>query len=187
MNPTKTIPFHAIFLIDSQSGCDLISHNYSQNVFDVDIISGMLKALEMFVSHLAYSQNYEQLQEINFQGLRIVYERLGSGTNSVLCVGISKKEEEVSIEHLILQNILSEFYTTYFPYLSEFRGEVVPFRSFKNRLIQYSSHWAQISAQKNQRKHNLSTPFSDVEHFNSSQRMKSPSFPKFHGFKKIQG
>lgn len=184
MRSAKTIPFHAIFIIDSQSGCDLISQNYSQKIFDVDIISGMLKALEMFVSHLAYSQNYEQLQEINFQGLRIVYERLGSASNSVLCVGISKKEENLDLEHLILKNILVEFYSAYHPFLTEFHGEVVPFRSFKKRLLQYRFEWNSLLTHSSLNYENVLDRIS-MEPYSSPQVVRSPSFPKFHGFQKI--
>ncbi|UYP48313.1 hypothetical protein NEF87_004598 [Candidatus Lokiarchaeum ossiferum] len=184
MRSTKTIPFHAIFLIDSRSGCDLISQNYSQNIFDVDIISGMLKALEMFVSHLAYSQNYEQLQEINFQGLRIVYERLGPVSSSVLCVGISKKEENLELEHLILKNILVEFYSAYHPFLTEFHGDVVPFRSFKKRLLQYRFEWNNLLTHSSPSIENMIEQMS-MEMYRTPQVVRSPSFPKFHGFQKI--
>ncbi len=185
MSLTKTIPFHAIFLIDSRSGCDLISQNYSQKVFDVDIISGMLRALEMFVSHLAYSQDYEQLQEINFQGLRIVYERLGPSTQSVLCVGISKKEENLDMEHQILKNVLLEFYSNYFPYLSDFRGDVVPFRSFKERLLHYKVVWSRDLSYPNPDYENILNRCS-LENYNTPQVIKAPRFPQFQGFQKVQ-
>ena len=115
-------PFHAIYLIDSQSGILLISKNYSQNNFDVNVISGMLSALETFVNHLAYAHQFQELQEINFQGLRILYERYGPSEHSVLCVGISKKEDNLEMEHSILNYIVKQFYTKpILPYQSMYR------------------------------------------------------------------
>ena len=97
----NSIPFHSIYLIDGETGVEYISKNYSENKYDVNVITGMFKALETFINHLAYSENYEHLQEINFKGLRIVYERYNPafGKKSLLCVGVSKKEEDAKIEH----------------------------------------------------------------------------------------
>ncbi len=173
--PINSIPFHSIYLIDGETGCELISKNYSENKYDVNVITGMFKALETFINHLAYSDRYEHLQEINFKGLRIVYERFNPafGEKSLLCVGVSKKVEDANIEHAFLQKIVIDFYNTYKPFIQHFRGDVMPFKSFFYRLEEFQYNWN--SDQKEPSFHDYNTP----------QIVKSPNFPEFHGFQRV--
>lgn len=139
-------PFHAIFLIDSNMGVELVSKCYSQNIVDADKISGMLRALEMFINHLAYSNQFEQLQEINFQGISVVFERYGSAHQAVLCVGISKRVSGLHNEHVILKQIVRDFYREFSPQLSAFHGDVRPFSQFLSYLSGFPHNWqTQIS------------------------------------------
>ena len=139
-------PFHAIFLIDSNTGVELISQSYSSNIVDVNRISGMLRALEIFINHLAYSDQFEQLQEINFQGISVVFERYGSAHHAVLCVGISKRASDLHIEHVILTQIVRDFYREFSSQIIGFQGDVRPFRRFADYLAGFPSNWqTQIS------------------------------------------
>ncbi len=170
-------------MIDGTSGCDLISYSYSKNGFDVNIITGMFKALEMFINHLAYSDSFEQLEEINFQGLRIIYERYGSTAHPILCVGISKKQESIEIEHILLKHILFDFYQNYTPYFTNFVGDVVPFRTFKVKLEDLEKNWQDIADFYGS---NDSDEFlkRNVRNYRYPQAVTSPNFPKFMGFQK---
>ena len=171
----NSIPFHSIYLIDGETGCELISKNYSDNEYDVNVITGMFKALETFINHLAYSDRYEYLQEINFKGLRIVYERYNPafGKKSLLCVGISKKVEDAKIEHAFLQKIVIDFYNVYEPIIQHFKGDVMPFQCFFNRLEEYQYNW------------NSDQKAPSFLGFNSPQIVKTLNFPEFHGFQRI--
>jgi len=173
--PMNSIPFHSIYLIDGETGVEYVSKNYSENKYDVNVITGMFKALETFINHLAYSENYEHLQEINFKGLRIVYERYNPafGKKSLLCVGISKKEEDAMIEHAFLQKIVIDFYNVYEPVIQHFKGDVMPFQCFFNRLEEYQYNWN--SDQKDP----------TFQGYNSPQIVKTQAFPEFHGFQRI--
>ena len=134
-------PFHAIYLIDSNMGVELVSKCYSPNIVDVNKISGMIRALEMFINHLAYSDQFEQLQEINFQGISVVFERYGSAHHAVLCVGISKHAVELPIEHVILKQIVQDFYHEFSSQIMGFHGDVRPFRRFADYLSGFPFNW----------------------------------------------
>jgi hypothetical protein len=124
-----SFPFHAIYFMDATSGLTYLGQNYSGQEFNEDLMSGMLKALECFINHLSYANQYDRIQEINFQGSRIVYERLGS----VMAVGISKKINE-DHEHNLLKYLLSEFLEQYGSYIPNEGGNVAPFQPFRQRL-----------------------------------------------------
>jgi len=163
-------PFHAIFLIDSNMGVELVSKRYSQktpNILDADKISGILRALEMFINHLAYSNQFdEQLQEINFQGISVVFERYGKAHQTVLCVGISKRVSNLQLEHVILKQIVRDFYREFSPQLLAFQGDVRPFRRFTNYLSEFPHNWQ--------------TQISEVPQSTPSFSQKIPSFQSRH-------
>jgi len=173
--PKNSIPFHSIYLIDGETGVEYVSKNYSENNYDVNVITGVFKALESFINHLAYSDKYEHLQEVNFNELRIVYERYNPafGKKSLLCVGISKKDEDPKIEHAFLQKIVIDFYNVYEQVIQHFQGDVMPFQCFFNRLEEYQYNWN--SDQK--------TP--SFKGYISPQIVKTQTFPEFRGFQRI--
>jgi len=105
-------------------------------------MSGMLKALEVFINHLSYANQYDRIQEINFQGTRIVYERLGS----VMAVGISKKVNEEQ-EHYLLNYLLSEFIEQYRDYIPNEGGNMAPFQPFRHRLQRFEQEAIQNGLQ----------------------------------------
>jgi hypothetical protein len=139
--PYNNNPFQAIYIIDANSGLTLISKNYTRLNYDEDLISGLFRALESFVLHLAYPNSYERIQEINLQGMRIIYERIGT-IAPILGVAITRKGESVSTEHAILKGIVEDFYQTYIPHLSNFKGNVLPFQSFTKKLNVYTANQA---------------------------------------------
>jgi hypothetical protein len=122
-------PFHAIFLMEAQTGLTLISKHYTNYKYNEDLLSGMFKALESFISNLSYSNQFERIEEINFGDTRIVYERLGP----VMAVGISRKLNS-EIEHQVLSNIIQEFVAQYGSCLDSFKGNISPFQDFTQRL-----------------------------------------------------
>jgi hypothetical protein len=123
-------PFYAIFLIEAKTGLTLLSHQYAQYSYDEDLLSGMFKALESFVSHLSYAHQFDWIQDINFQGTRIVYERKAG----VMAVGISQKMDSER-EHSVLQQLLDEFILQYGSFLTNFKGNVAPFKQFRDKLM----------------------------------------------------
>jgi RNase P protein component len=158
-----TPQFQAVYIIDANTGISLVSQDFSDQHFDEDLISGMFRALETFINHLAYSNEFEKIQEINFQGVRIIYERYG-GDHPVLGVAISKKQDPIATERLLLKNILQDFYQTYQSQFNNFRGNVLPFQQFRNRL-------SMMNINKN---------------FKISQTTQSPKFPAFSGFQSVE-
>jgi hypothetical protein len=132
MNCRQNGLFHAIFFIDANSGLTLLSQTFSQTQYDEDLISGMLRALDSFINHLCYSNQVEIIQEINFKGSRIVYERVGP----VIGAAISKKQNQ-DMEHFVLKTILEDFYQQCGSYLIPFFGNVVPFHQYRNRLMSF--------------------------------------------------
>ena len=137
--PDPSCPFHSIFIIDSNTGLSLVSQNYTEGAsYDEDLICGMFKAMESFVNHLAYSHTVERIQEINFQGMRIIYERRGPAQSAILGIAITKKSESIQNERSYLGAIVDEFYETYTPHLKNFYGNMTPFQGFRQRLAGYN-------------------------------------------------
>jgi hypothetical protein len=122
--------FHAIYLIHSITGTELISKNFTANGFDVDIISGMFKALEIFINQLAYSQSFERLEEINFGNLSVIYERFGNGINTILCVGICGRDFHQEYSHAILKRLVRDFYYQFEMNIANYKGSVNKFQAF---------------------------------------------------------
>ncbi|MCF2141022.1 MAG: hypothetical protein K9W44_13270 [Candidatus Lokiarchaeota archaeon] len=139
-------PFFAIYMLDSNSGVELISHSFIPSRIDLDInaISGMFKALELFINNMAYSNQFETVQEINFQGMRIVYERYGPPHNQILCVGLSRKIISAKKEHHVLKVVIRDFYETYRDQLRNFQGEVKHFQNFYAILQKVPEYFHQL-------------------------------------------
>jgi len=173
--------------MDNKSGVTLLGQNYSRRQYDDDLISGMIKALESFIDHLSYSSTYECVQEINFQGTRILYERKGP----VMAVAISKKCDP-ELEHRLLNQVLAEFYSKYEPFLNNtFIGNVLPFQDFRSRIqnigfgdlnnvkaLERIAHTQQYSETFDMNTNNM-------EFAKSPQKIQSPHFPSFQGFQQI--
>ena len=130
MHTNQFTTFHGIYFIHAQSGSQLISKQTPSITFDVDLITGMFNALESFINHLAYSSQFETLQDINFQGLSLIYERYGRSPNAVLCVGVCDREKDSQKAHQLLKELLTEFYMTFSPEIRNFKGDVRPFQHF---------------------------------------------------------
>jgi hypothetical protein len=150
-------PFYGVFILDSNSGVELISHSYIPSRIDLDVnaISGMFKALELFVNNMAYSNQFETVQEINFQGTRFVYERYGPPHRQILCVGVSRKMISLKKEHHVLKAIVRDFYETFRPSLQNFQGEVKNFEQFHPVLEEISRYFQESLSIHNP---TLSTP-----------------------------
>lgn len=147
-------PFHAIYFMDATSGLTYLGQNYSGQVFNEDLMSGMLKALECFINHLSYANQYDRIQDINFQGTRIVYERMGS----VMAVGISKKINE-NREHFLLQQLLGEFLQQYGNFIPNDTGNTAPFQPFRQRLANFEHESMQnLRQQQNFMPNSMSNP-----------------------------
>lgn len=139
-------PFFAIYILDSNSGVELVSHSYVRSRVDLDVnaVSGMFKALELFINNMAYSHQFETVQEINFQGMRIVYERYGPLHKQILCVGLSQKSVSAKKEHHVLKAIVRDFYDTYHDHLINFQGEVKYFQNFNPILRDVPKYFQKI-------------------------------------------
>ncbi len=122
--------FHSIYFIDSVSGAVLVSSRYSNNYTDTseDLISGFLNAINLFIKEV--KDDREEIQEINFNDTRILYERKGR----LAVIGISKKTN-LQIERGILNEILNDFYYRFEKQINNFRGVIDPAMiSYKNQL-----------------------------------------------------
>ncbi|MHA1272346.1 MAG: hypothetical protein ACTSQP_16345 [Promethearchaeota archaeon] len=115
--------FHAIYFVDGISGAVLVSNQYSKKaIFSQgyeDLISSFLSAINMFIREL--NNDGEEIQEINFKGTRILYERRGR----LICIGISKKTD-LELERQILHNILNDFYCKFEKEINRFNGIIEP-------------------------------------------------------------
>lgn len=131
--------FHAIYFIHANTGAELVSKQTPVVTFDVNLITGMFNALETFINHLAYSNEFETLQDINFQGLSIIYERYGRDPNAILCVGVCDRELDSRKCHSILHQLVQDFYTTFTPEIRNFKGIVKPFKQFLPYLETFSN------------------------------------------------
>ena len=114
--------FHALYFIDSYSGSLLLSKRFSNNsiIYNEDLISNFLVALNLFIKEIN-SNNKEEIQEINFQGIRILYERKGR----LIGIAITKKTH-LQIEREILREIVNDFYNKFQFYINNFKGLIDP-------------------------------------------------------------
>jgi len=135
-------PFHAVYLIDNITGSVLLSNKYTNfSSTNEDLISGFLSAMNMFVQELRNDKT-EEIQEINFQGSRILYERKGR----LMCIGFSKKSN-LEIERAILKEIMQDFYFRFEPLIKNFNGFISPeIIQYKNKLqdLKFNSRQVKI-------------------------------------------
>ena len=93
-----------------------------------DLISSFLNAINLFINEI--QDNKEEVQEINFKGTRILYERKGR----LICIGISKKMQ-LKLERTLLHGILSDFYGKFKPFIEKFSGVINPsMLEYKERI-----------------------------------------------------
>ncbi len=123
--------FHAIYFIDYETGALLVSNRYtdSLNFLKDDLISSFLNAINLFINEINEGAN-EELQEINFKGTRILYEREGR----LLAIAITKKTN-LQMERGILREIMEDFYIRFKNFIDNFNGAITPsIRDYKKRL-----------------------------------------------------
>ncbi len=123
--------FHAIYFIDYETGALLVSNRYtdSLNFLKDDLISSFLNAINLFINEINEGSN-EELQDINFKGTRILYEREGR----LLAIAITKKTN-LQMERGILREIMEDFYIRFKNFIDNFNGAITPsIRDYKKRL-----------------------------------------------------
>ena len=123
--------FHAIYFIDYETGALLVSNRYSDNMnfLKDDLISSFLNAINLFINEVNTDGN-EELQEINFRGTRIIYEREGR----LLAIAITKKTN-LQMERGILREIMEDFYIRFKNFIDNFNGAITPsILDYKKRL-----------------------------------------------------
>jgi hypothetical protein len=99
------------------------------NLLKDDLICSFLNAINLFINEVNEGAN-EELQEINFRGTRILYEREGR----LLAIAITKKTN-LQIERGILREIVEDFYIRFKHQINNFNGEVYPgILDYKKRL-----------------------------------------------------
>ena len=113
--------FHSIYFIDSLSGAVLVSKKYSDTLTETndDLISGFLNAINLFIREI--KKDREEIQEINFNDSRILYERKGR----LIVVGISRKTN-LPVERSILHDVLNDFYYKFENQINKFNGVISP-------------------------------------------------------------
>jgi hypothetical protein len=123
--------FHALYFIDYETGALLVSNRYTDNInfLKEDLICSFLNAINLFINEVNEGAN-EELQEINFKGTRILYEREGR----LLAIAITKKTN-LNLERGILREIVEDFYIRFKNYINSFNGEIDPaILDYKKRL-----------------------------------------------------
>jgi len=128
--------FHALYFIDYETGALLVSNRYtdSLNFLQDDLICSFLNAINLFINEVNEGAN-EELQEINFKGTRILYQREGR----LLAIAITKKTN-LQIERGILREIVEDFYIRFKSLINNFNGEVSPsILNYKKRLESLNS------------------------------------------------
>ena len=127
--------FHALYLVDNETGSLFVSNRYSDNIRFLrdDLICGFLKAISQFISELKEGVS-EELQEINFRNTRILYERKGR----LLAIAITKKSN-LQIERGILHEIVQDFYFRFKGFINNFNGEI------KKEVIGYKKRLKSIN------------------------------------------
>jgi len=125
--------FLAIYFLDKLTGSLLLSKEYSLNpnsTIDMDLIGGFLNALNLFIKEVKPGRKSEEIQDINFDETRILYERYGR----LLVVAITRKTNLV-IERSILKQIVHDFYSRFEGSINHFDGRIEPkILKYKKRL-----------------------------------------------------
>ncbi|MFX0105289.1 MAG: hypothetical protein ACFE75_07350 [Candidatus Hodarchaeota archaeon] len=128
---SKECRFHAIYIIDYETGALFVSNKYSDDLSFLrdDLICSFLNAINLFINEINMGVK-EELQEINFRGTRILYEREGR----LLAIAITKKTN-LQMERGILREIVEDFYIRFKNFINNFNGAVDPsVHNYKKRL-----------------------------------------------------
>ena len=125
--------FFSIYFVDRITGAVLVSNKYSNDSYisdtSEDLISGFLNAINCFIKELKQNDT-EEIQEINFNDTRILYERRGR----LMCIGITKKTN-LQIERSILHQVMKDFYFRFKTQIEQFNGAIAPeILNYKDRL-----------------------------------------------------
>ncbi|MBN1800201.1 MAG: hypothetical protein JW891_01765 [Candidatus Lokiarchaeota archaeon] len=134
LNPEENI-FHAIYILDNHTGALFASTKFSNQYHfsdaSEDLISSFLNAMNMFINEL---NDEEEIQEINFKNMRILYER----KDRLLVIAISKKTN-LNVEKQYVHEIVNDFYFRFGPKISRFNGVVDPAMvNYKHRLKSFN-------------------------------------------------
>ena len=125
--------FLAIYFLDKLTGSLLLSKEYSLNpdgAIDMDLIGGFLNALNLFIKEVKPGNKSEEIQEINFDDTRILYERYGR----LLVIAITRKTS-LKAERSILKQIVHDFYSRFEGSINHFNGRIEPsILKYKKRL-----------------------------------------------------
>ena len=139
-SPTKNI-FHAIYILDSQSGALFASNKYSDisgfKETPGDLISSFLNAMNLFINEINHD---EEIQEINFRKMRILYEKRGR----LMVIAITKKIS-LEMEKYYVHEILNDFYHRFEQEIIQFKGLIDPAMSrYEKRLKSFnlSNSWS---------------------------------------------
>ena len=140
IHPKENI-FHSIYILDNVSGALYVSNKYSDKMgfpeTSEDLISSFLNAMSLFISELNQD---EEIQEVNFRQMRILYEKKGKLT----VIAISKKTN-LEVEKYFVHEILDDFYQRFENQINHFNGIIDPaILNYKNRLktLDLSKSWA---------------------------------------------
>jgi hypothetical protein len=116
-NQDKNI-FHAIYILDSYSGALFVSNKFSESAnlsnTNEDLISSFLNAMNLFINEINAN---EEIQEINFKQMRILYER----KERLMVIAISKKRD-LQVEKYYVHEILNDFYYRFKREITQFNG-----------------------------------------------------------------
>lgn len=116
-NQDKDI-FHAIYILDSYTGALFVSNKFSQSAnlsnTNEDLISSFLNAMNLFINEI---NTDEEIQEINFKQMRILYER----KDRLMVIAISKKKD-LQVEKYFVHEILNDFYFRFKTRITQFNG-----------------------------------------------------------------
>ena len=123
--------FHAIYIVDNYTGALFVSNKYSKisnfSNTNEDLISSFLNAMNLFINEI--NEN-EEIQEINFKQMRILYER----KDRLMVIAISKKQD-LQVEKYIVHEILTDFYLRFKQQIAHFKGIIDPaMTNYKKRL-----------------------------------------------------
>ncbi len=123
--------FHAIYIVDNYTGALFVSNKYSNtsNFSDTneDLISSFLNAMNLFINEI---NGNEEIQEVNFKQMRILYER----KDRLMVIAISKKND-LQIEKYVVHEILNDFYFRFKRQIIQFNGVIdKEMISYKTRI-----------------------------------------------------
>ncbi|MHA2391924.1 MAG: hypothetical protein ACXAEX_08130 [Promethearchaeota archaeon] len=130
INPQESL-FHAIYILDYETGALLVSNRFSHNLSFLkdDLICSFLNAINLFINELKEGTN-EELREINFRDTRILYER----EERLLVIAVTRKMD-LQMERGIVREILEDFYIRFKHYINNFNGAITPaILNYKKRL-----------------------------------------------------